>query len=150
MTKISAPARTLRALMLAAASLAIMPVAAQNAPVEPPMPQLPPDEPMPEEPSEPMAPPETPMPPPAPMPPADPTPEIPQPTPAPPTAPVPVQGAGIGPRATPPSAGAYTAVSGATTPENMVPVPSTKAYPLCTRVLKDNCRNPGENGNKVR
>lgn len=128
-------------LMLAAASLPIMPVAAQNAPI-------PIDPPMPEEPAEPGAPPETP--PPAPMPDPNPTPEVPQPTPAPPTSPGPVVAKPAMPMATPPSAGANTARSGSTTDQNMQPVQSTKAYPVCTRTLKDNCRNPGEGGDKVR
>ncbi len=49
-----------------------------------------------------------------------------------------------GPMATPPDAGADTAVSGGTTPSMMTPQPATKEYPLCSKTLQDNCRNPGE------
>ena len=48
-----------------------------------------------------------------------------------------------GPPATPPSAGADSAVSGSTTSAMMTPQPSTKTYPPCTRTLRDNCTNPG-------
>lgn len=48
-----------------------------------------------------------------------------------------------GPPATPPTAGANSAVSGVTTTAMMKPVPATKTYPPCTRTLQDNCTNPG-------
>lgn len=123
------------ALMIATATLAIMPLAAQNTPmpVDPPIPE----DPMPD------AAPETPAPPPAPMPPATPAPEIPQPTPAPPTAPGPVVAQPRGPMATPPSAGAPVARSGATTMQNLQPVMSTKKYPVCSKTVTDNCVNRG-------
>ncbi|MEP7349227.1 MAG: hypothetical protein ABI668_04650 [Sphingorhabdus sp.] len=49
-----------------------------------------------------------------------------------------------GPPATPPTAGADTAISGATTTDMMTPKPAVKAYPPCSKTLQDNCRNPGE------
>ena len=50
----------------------------------------------------------------------------------------------IGPMATPPSSSDQQAISGGTTREMMTPQPATKAYPLCTRIIQDSCRNPGE------
>ncbi len=49
-----------------------------------------------------------------------------------------------GPMATPPSSGDAQAVSGGTTSAMLTPRPATKVYPLCTRTIQDNCRNPGE------
>ena len=48
-----------------------------------------------------------------------------------------------GPPATPPTSGADSAVSGVTTTAMMQPVAATKTYPKCTKVLQDNCINPG-------
>lgn len=106
------------ALLLAVASIATAPVIAQTGTMPPTDPPIP----------------ETPAPPPAPMPPAEPAPEIPQPTPA----PVPSV-----PMATPPSAQADVAESGATTEANLQPVVSTKKYPVCTKTVTDNCINRG-------
>jgi len=50
----------------------------------------------------------------------------------------------IGPMATPPSSSDQQAISGGTTREMMTPRPATKEYPLCTRIIQDSCRNPGE------
>ena len=50
----------------------------------------------------------------------------------------------VGPMATPPSSSDQQAISGGTTREMMTPQPATKAYPLCTRIIQDSCRNPGE------
>jgi hypothetical protein len=49
-----------------------------------------------------------------------------------------------GPMATPPSSRDEQAISGGTTSAMMTPQPVTKAYPLCSRTIQDNCRNPGE------
>lgn len=49
-----------------------------------------------------------------------------------------------GPMATPPSSGDAQAASGGTTSAMLTPRPATKVYPLCTRTIQDNCRNPGE------
>lgn len=64
--------------------------------------------------------------------------------PASPSAPVINRDVPFDPMATPPSAGTDGAVSGGTTQSMMTPQPATKTYPLCTRDLQDNCRNPGE------
>lgn len=55
-----------------------------------------------------------------------------------------------GPPATMPSAGADAAVSGSTTTAMMAPQPATKEYPLCSRTLQDNCRNPGEGPKRMK
>lgn len=56
----------------------------------------------------------------------------------------------IGPMATPPVVATDRAVSGGTTQSMMKPQAATKTYPLCTRTLQDNCRNPGEGSKKSR
>lgn len=56
----------------------------------------------------------------------------------------------IGPLATPPTAGADVAVSGATSVEMMTLKPAIKTYPPCTKLLQDNCRNPGEGPKRTR
>jgi hypothetical protein len=103
----------------------------------------PPADPMaPEQPAPPSAPPAPGEPMPAPMP------GEPMPIPAPSSAPQPpVEGstdAPVGPMATPPSTATDSAQSGGTTSSMMTPQPATKEYPLCTKTLQDNCRNPGE------
>jgi len=50
----------------------------------------------------------------------------------------------IGPMATAPGPDSARAISGGTTRSMMTPQPTRKTYPLCTRTLQDNCRNPGE------
>lgn len=55
-----------------------------------------------------------------------------------------------GPPATPPSPPTNTAVSGSTTTAMMTPQAATKDYPLCSRTLQDNCRNPGEGPNTAK
>jgi hypothetical protein len=50
----------------------------------------------------------------------------------------------VGPMATPPTSGNMRAESGGTTRAMMTPQPATKTYPLCSKTLQDNCRNPGE------
>lgn len=77
---------------------------------------------------------------------------MPQPAPSPAPAPAPapqppVQGssdAPMGPMATPPSSPTDSAQSGGTTSAMMQPQAATKAYPLCSRMVQDSCRNPGE------
>lgn len=49
-----------------------------------------------------------------------------------------------GPMATPPYSGAEAAVSGGTTSAMLTPQAATKTYPVCSKTLQDNCRNPGE------
>ena len=56
----------------------------------------------------------------------------------------------MGPMATPPNSGQNSAMSGGTTRAMMMPQPSTKEYPPCTRTLQDNCTNPGERARKPR
>lgn len=54
----------------------------------------------------------------------------------------------IGPLATAPGTDTARAVSGGTMRSMMMPQPTRKTYPLCTRTLQDNCRNPGEGAKK--
>ena len=46
--------------------------------------------------------------------------------------------------ATPPTSATDRAMSGSTSSAMMTPQPATKAYPPCSRTVKDSCRNPGE------
>lgn len=50
----------------------------------------------------------------------------------------------VGPMATPPALRGEAAVSGGTTSAMLTPQAATKAYPVCSKTLQDNCRNPGE------
>lgn len=100
--------------------------AAQPNPADPSTPPVPPVD----DPSQPAPPVTEPLPP-----------EMP---PAPPSAPVINRDVPVGPMATPPVANTDRAISGGTTQSMMTPQPATKPYPLCTRDLQDNCRNPGE------
>lgn len=59
-------------------------------------------------------------------------------------APIMSQNMPVGPMATPPSLRGETAVSGGTTSAMLTPQAATKAYPVCSKTLQDNCRNPGE------